>query len=148
MHWDRLRVCYGRSREPGPEETYLPFQRAKTYVFFSPAPQKHPKSVGNGGPGPPRYRLTVLGNHWISKSGWGTGWAPLGCPGQHANFQYKIPSKGQPRKIGHGPGAENATSRGFGPTNRPIPAARRPEFVTVWARSRDQSHFSGHTAVP
>ncbi len=79
-------------------QTYLPFQRAKNMYFLArPGQQKHPKSVGNVGPGPPGYRRTVLGNHWISKSGWGTGWAPLGCPGQDANFQYKIPSKGQPR---------------------------------------------------
>ncbi len=69
------------------------------YFLARPGPRKHPKSTGNGGPGPPRYRRTVLGNHWISKSGWGTGWAPLGCPSQNANFQYKIPSKGQPHRL-------------------------------------------------
>ncbi len=52
-----------------------------------PGPREPPKSAGNGGPGPPRYPRTVLGNHRISKSGWGTGWAPLGCPNQNAYSQ-------------------------------------------------------------
>ena len=53
-------------------------------------PQNRPEM---GAPGPPRYRRTVQGNHWISKFGWGTGWPPSGCPGQNANFKYTIPSE-------------------------------------------------------
>jgi hypothetical protein len=58
------------------------------YFLSRPGHREPPKSAGNGGPGPPRYRRTVLGNHWISKSGWGTGWAPLGCPSQNAYSQF------------------------------------------------------------
>ncbi len=38
-------------------------------------------------------------------------------------------------------GAEYTTSHGFGCKFQPIPAAQRPELVTVWARNRDQSCF-------
>ena len=60
-------------------------------------PRNPKKSARNDGTGPPRYRRTVLGNHWISKSGWGTGWPPLRCPSQNVYFQYKMPPKGPPR---------------------------------------------------
>ncbi len=36
----------------------------KIYIFNSgPGPPESPKSAGKGGPGPPGYRRTVLGNH-------------------------------------------------------------------------------------
>ncbi len=74
------------------------FKRLKNmYLLSRPGPRELPKSARNGGPGPPRYSRTVLGNHWISKLWWGTGWAPLGCPGQNAYFQYKMPPKEPPR---------------------------------------------------
>ncbi len=65
----------------------------KVCCLSRPGPRESPKSDGKGGPGRPRYRRTAFGNHWISKSGWGTGWAP----GQNAYSQYKMPSKGPPR---------------------------------------------------
>ncbi len=66
-----------------------------TNMCFSrrPGPREPPKWAGNGGPGPPRHRRTVLGNPWVSKSGWGTGWAPSGCPCQNAYSQTKVPPK-------------------------------------------------------
>jgi hypothetical protein len=38
-------------------------------------------------PRPPSYRRSVLGQHWISKLGWGAGGAPFGCPSQSICFQ-------------------------------------------------------------
>ena len=36
------------------------------YFEFRPGPPESPKSAGKGGPGPPRYRRTALGNRWFS----------------------------------------------------------------------------------
>ncbi len=58
------------------------------FFYFRPGTPGPPKSAGNGGPDPPKYRRTAPGNRWLLKPGWGTGWPPLGCPGQNANFQY------------------------------------------------------------
>ncbi len=75
------------------------FRKLKHICFLSrTGPRELPKSAGNGGPGPSQYRRTFQGHHWISKSGWWTGWAPLGCPGQIAYSQYKMPPKGPPRE--------------------------------------------------
>ncbi len=93
------------------DRPWWPFQRANTYVFtvvtvvavsqgkqymfFKPArTPANPKIGRKGGPGPPQYRRTVLGNHWISKPGWGTGWAPSVCPNQNAYPLYKTPPNG------------------------------------------------------
>ncbi len=50
---------------------WWPCQRANEYVFFKPARNPRATKIGRKW-GPPRYRGTVPGNHWISKSGWGT----------------------------------------------------------------------------
>ena len=85
-----------------PVVAQMPFRGGRVKGLTGrPGPREPPKSAGNGGPGPPRYRRTVLGNGWVSKSGWGTGWAPLGCPGQNAYFQFKMPPKGPPRWLSY-----------------------------------------------
>ncbi len=66
-------------------------------LLSRPGPREPPKSARDGGPGPPGYRRNVLGNHWISKPGRGTGSATCGCPSQSAYSQYKMPPKVSPR---------------------------------------------------
>ena len=49
----------------------------KPYQFKAGPDPGNPQHLPDkGGPGPPRNPRTVLGQHSISKSGWGTGWAP------------------------------------------------------------------------
>ncbi len=84
------RACPGSVHQRGGR-----FKELKNmYGLSRPGPREPPKSAGNGGPGPPRYPRTVLGKHWISKSGWGAGWAPSGCPGPNVYSQYKMLRKG------------------------------------------------------
>jgi hypothetical protein len=78
------------------------FKRAVKYAVFKPARTSGTPKLGRKWrPRAPRYPRTVLGNHWISKSGWGTGLAPSGCPNQNACSQYEMPPKGPPRNENH-----------------------------------------------
>jgi hypothetical protein len=73
----------------------------KIYIFYSGRdPRDPPNRPGRAAPGP----QISSKNHrelLIFETGWGTGWPPLGCPGQNANFKYKIPPKSQPRVVEH-----------------------------------------------
>ena len=97
--------------------------------FSAPGPREPPKSAGNVGTGPPRYRRTVSGNHRISKSGWRTGWHPQGVQ-VNAYSQYKVPPQGPPRiltrlRYGEDPFADEAIVDA-GPLRLHIKQIRRP----------------------
>ncbi len=78
----------GDTREDKP---YLPFQRAETYVFFSPARAPGTPKIGRKW----RPRAPQISSDCPRKSldfeilvEDRLGTAPLGCPNQNANFQY------------------------------------------------------------
>jgi hypothetical protein len=136
--------------------------KARTNMCFKPARTPGtPKIYRKWGPRAPGYRRSVLRNHWISKSGWGTGWAPSGCPSQNA-FSSKMPPREPPRICvpNHGSSKNGRAHRNSivddGPTagshftslhnsamihaSKHVPKNAKAKNLDRSARSQDNSH--------
>ncbi len=71
------------------------FERLSKYVSFKTARTLgSPKLEWKWEPQDPRYRQTVIGNHWTSKWVMSNSWRPLGSPNQIVYSQHRIPPKG------------------------------------------------------